>query len=272
MITTDTHVHSFFSSDSTEKPESIIETAIAKGLTSIYFTDHHDIDFPVQPTEPDMTFQLDFASYVPYIHHLKEVYAGKLQIYLGIELGICPEIASKTSTLVNQYPFDYVIGSSHLTSLHNGDPYYPSYYTGKTPVQAYREYFMSEAENLLLTDDFDVYGHLDYAIRYCPDPSFEYRFEDYGDIFEILLKRIVEKGKGIEINTSGIAKIGYPHPHIEALKLYKQLGGEIITVGSDAHRAEQLGVGFAAAEELLKQVGFHYYTVFSNRQPSFIKL
>ena len=139
-------------------------------------------------------------------------------------------------------------------------------------MDAYREYFASEIENVRLTDSFDIYGHLDYAIRYCPDQSFVYRFEDYRDLLEVLLKLLVEKGKGIEINTSGINKIGFPHPHIETLKLYRQLGGEIITVGSDAHQKENIGSHFDKAEEQLRQIGFSYYTVFKERKPEFIRL
>lgn len=272
MIATDMHIHSYFSSDSIENPESIIKTAIAKGYPYIYFTDHHDMDFPVHPSEPSMDFQLDFEKYIEELSKLKEKYCGQIEIRIGIEQGICPETAPKLAALSNQYPFDFVIGSSHLTSLINGDPYYPEYYTGKSAVDAYREYFASEAENVCLTDGFDVYGHLDYAVRYCPNPAFIYDFEDYRDIFEILLKRLIEKGKGIEINTSGITKIGHPHPHMEALKLYKELGGEIITVGSDAHAKEQIGFGFETAEELLKASGFQYYTVFKKRKAEFINL
>ncbi len=272
MIITDMHVHSHFSSDSEESPEAIIRTAIEKGFPCIYFTDHHDIDFPVHPSEPDMNFQLDFDAYFSVLNELKQRYEKQIRVYIGVEQGICPATAPKLKALYERYPFDFVIASSHLTSLENGDPYYPSYYEGKDPVMAYREYFLSEAENVTLTDSFHVYGHLDYAVRYCPDQSFVYRFEDYRDIFEVLLRRLIEKGKGIEINTSGLEKIGYPHPHIEALKLYRSLGGEIITVGSDAHRKERIGAGFAEAEALLAETGFRYYTVFKNGQPEFIRL
>ena len=272
MIATDMHVHSHFSSDSSEKPKNIIRTAIDKGYSYIYFTDHHDMDFPVHSSSPDMDFQLDFEAYVQEIAKLRELYKGQIEVRLGVEQGICPETAPKISALSEKYPFDFIIGSSHLTSLTNGDPYYPEYYAGKTNVEAYREYFASEAENVLLTDGFDVYGHLDYAVRYCPDPSFVYNFDDYQDIFEVLLKRLIERGKGIEINTSGITKIGYPHPHIEALKLYKELGGEMITVGSDAHICENIGYGFDLAEELLVSLGFRYYTVFKERKAEFVKL
>lgn len=272
MLLTDMHVHSCFSSDSEEKPENIIETAINKGFQFIYFTDHHDTDFPVNPADPTMTFQLDFDAYTKKILELRELYKDKIQVMLGVEQGICPETAPKISAISNAYPFDFIIGSSHLTRLDNGDPYYPSYYEGKDNVQAYREYFMSEVENTRITDGFDIYGHLDYAVRYCPDKEFVYRFDDYRDIFEVLLKELIEKGKGIEINTAGITKIGFAHPHIEALKLYHEMGGEIITVGSDAHVKENIGFGFDVAEDLLTSVGFRYYTVFQNRKPEFIKL
>lgn len=265
------HVHSHFSSDSVEQPKAIIETAIAKGFSYVYFTDHHDMDFPVNENEPSMDFQLDFETYIKTIFELRETYRHQIEVCLGVEQGICPETAPRIAALSNQYPFDFIIGSSHLTSLVHGDPYYPEYYTGKSSVTAYREYFMSEVKNVHLTDGFDVYGHLDYAVRYCPDKSFIYCFEDYKDIFEVLLKSLIEKGKGIEINTAGITKIGYPHPHIEALKLYRELGGEIITIGSDAHKKEDIAFGFDVAEELLKSIGFKYYTVFTERKPKFIQ-
>lgn len=272
MIATDLHVHSNFSSDSSEKPEAIIETSILKGFTSIYFTDHHDVDFPVSAKEPTINFQLDFKAYFEKLQQLKTRYSHQIDVRIGVEMGLCPEIDEKVTQLVRQYPFDFVIGSSHLTSLKNGDPYLPSYYEGKTSVNAYREYFSSEVENIKLTNAFDVYGHLDYALRYCPDPSFSYQFDDYRDIFEELIKRLIENGKGIEINTAGILKMGMAHPHIEALRLYRKMGGEIITVGSDAHVKENIGYGFETAHALLEECGFRYYTVFKERKPEFIKL
>lgn len=272
MIIADLHVHSRFSSDSKESPEAVIKTCISKGFQYAYFTDHHDMDFPVNPEEPDMDFQLDFDRYINTLTRLREQYMGTIEVRIGVEQGICPDVAPRISALSKSYPFDFIIGSSHLTSLVNGDPYYPSYYEGKTNVEAYREYFESEAENVRLTDGFDVYGHLDYPVRYCPDKSFIFNFDDYRDIFEVLLKRLIDKGKGIEINTSGIAKIGYPHPHINILKLYKELGGEIITIGSDAHVKDNIGVGFDTAKDIMTELGYKYYTIYNKRSPEFIPL
>ena len=274
MFIADCHVHSCFSSDSTEKPENIINTCINKGFKYVYFTDHHDTDFPINPQNPDMDFQLDFDAYFSKLSDLKEQYKDKIEIRIGVEQGICPEVADKVSTLSDSYPFDFIIGSSHLTnlSIENGDPYYPSFYEGRTNVEAYREYFKTEAENVTLTDGFDIYGHIDYPIRYCPDKTFKFNFTDYSDIIEIFFKRLIEKGKGIEINTAGISKIGYAHPHIDILKMYKELGGEIITVGSDAHSTENIGFGFDIAYKLLKELDFKYYSVYKDRKAEFIPL
>lgn len=272
MITTDMHVHSKFSSDSSEEPETIIQTSLKKGFSHVYFTDHHDVDFPVSAEEPDMDFQLNFKKYFEILSNLKEQYNNQIELLIGVEMGLCPEITEKATNLVHHYPFDFVIGSSHLTSLVNGDPYWPSYYEGKTPVEAYREYFISEVENVKRTDAFDVYGHLDYAVRYCPDKTFQYQFQDYADIFKELFKLLIEKGKGIEINTAGLSKMGMAHPHVDALRLYRQMGGEIITIGSDAHSADNIGYGFDTAEDLLKDCGFSHYTTFKKRKPVFHKL
>lgn len=272
MITTDMHVHSSFSSDSNEDPRNIIDTAIQKGYSYVYFTDHHDIDFPVHPSEPNLDFQLNFEQYITTLSSLKEEYQNRIEVRIGVEMGICPDTVKKLAPLTQKYPFDFIIASSHITSFSKGDPYYPEYYTSKNYVQDYREYFLSELENVRLTSSFDVYGHLDYALRYCPDPTFPYQFQDYADIFEDLLKHLIEQGKGIEINTSGITKIGHPHPHLEILKLYKKLGGEIITIGSDAHNKNNIGFHFDTAENLLKECGFSYYTVFQKRKPLFIPL
>lgn len=270
MILADSHVHSLFSTDSDEDMEAIIETCIGKGFRYVYFTDHHDEDFPFDNDRQTRDFQLDFDAYISTLTDLRERYSGRIEVRFGVEQGICPDTAHKISALSDSYPFDFIIGSSHLTSLDNGDPYYPSYYEGKTNIAAYREYFSSEADNVSLTDGYDVYGHLDYAVRYCPDKSFEFHFGDYRDIFEVIIKRLIEHGKGIEINTSGIAKIGYPHPHIEILKMYREMGGEIITIGSDAHVKENIGVGFNVAEDIMTSLGYRYYTVYKNRKPEFL--
>ena len=122
-------------------------------------------------------------------------------------------------------------------------------------------------------DNYSVYGHLDYVVRYGPNKNKYFDFNDYKDVFEEILRTIIRNGKGIEINTAGLRKnLGYPHPHKDILKMYKDLGGEIITIGSDAHRTQHVGYGFQDIPELLRELGFKWYTVFEGQVPKFLDL
>lgn len=270
MILTDCHVHSAFSSDSEANVEDIIQQALHKGMKYVYLTDHHDIDFlTYQPGGPD--FQLDTDVYLHTLKTLKEQYSSQIDIRIGVELGLMPAIKEQLEAYTSNYDFDFIIGSSHL--VRGLDPYYPEYYQGRTEIQAYRDYFISIHENIQSFHDFDVYGHLDYALRYGPTKNKNWDFAHYQDIFIPLLKDLIHLGKGIEINTAGLYKgLGYPHPHKDILSLYRDLGGEIITIGSDAHSPEHLGYGFEEAADLLKQLGFRYYTLFHHRKPEFYPL
>ena len=247
----------------------MIEEAIAQGRQYFYITDHHDFDYPVM--DDGVTFLLKQEPYIARMEELREKYRDKIQIRIGVELGLMASIKEKTEAYANRYPYDFIIGSSHL--VHGVDPYYPSYYEGKTSYQAYEQYFLSILENVKVYDTYHVYGHLDYIMRYVPNQTKPYDPMEYYDIFKEILTHIVDKGKGIEVNTGSLYK-GFesPHPHELILKLYRQLGGEIITIGSDAHKPQHLGYGFDQAEALLKQCGFDYYTLFAEGKPQQIKL
>lgn len=270
MLRADCHVHSNFSSDSNTDPKDNILQAIMLGMDTFYFTDHHDIDFVAQEPE-GLDFQLDTSNYIMDIQSLKNKYKSKIDIRLGVELGFMNHLQLKIHDYVTATNWDFVIGSSHL--VHGLDPYYPSFYEGRTEKAAYRDYFESILENVQAIKDYDVYGHLDYVVRYGPNKANQYYFEDYSDVFEAILKTIILDGKGIEINTGGLYKgLSFPHPHKSILKLYKELGGEIITVGSDAHTPDKIGYGFEYAKSVLQESGFKYYTLFKERNPQFICL
>ena len=118
-----------------------------------------------------------------------------------------------------------------------------------------------------------MYGHLDYIARYVPNQSVPFSYRDYSDLIDAILKSIIEDGKGIEMNMSGYRYgLGMPNPCPDILKRYRELGGEIITVGSDAHTPENVGLRFEKAGEHLVQAGFKYYTVWKERKPVFIKI
>lgn len=269
MLAADCHVHSGFSSDTDTPVEQMIAAAIAQGRRYFYLTDHHDIGYPVG--EDGRDFILDIEPYLATLRRLQEKYQSQIEIRTGIELGLQAQAAEQINAFAAAYPVDFVIGSSHLV---NGmDPYYAEYYEGRTEQQAYEQYFLSILENAQTFDCFQVYGHLDYVIRYGPHKDEFYDPMDYYDIFKELLTTLIDKGKGIEINTGSLYKgFAYPHPHETILKLYRQLHGELITIGSDAHVPQYVGYGFEQAEALLQRCGFRYYTLFKAGKPQQIAL
>lgn len=263
----DTHMHTHFSGDSDAEPREMIHTASQKGLCGICITDHLDIDYPGTPDE----FLIDFSSYFEALFLLQNEFSSMLPINIGLELGLQPHLAEKLPSIIAEHPFDFVIGSSHV--VHGKDPYYPKYYTGKTEDEAYREYFESILENLAVFDCFDVYGHIDYVVRYGPNTNTYYTYEKFADVIDEILKTLIYKGKGIEINTGGFRYgLGHPNPTETILKRYHELGGEIITMGADAHKPEHIAFDFEKVPGILKNAGFSYYTVFKNRKPKFYKL
>lgn len=275
MITADYHNHTSFSSDSDASPESMVKRAVSLGLKTLCITDHMDYLFPKQYAP--MTFVFDPDEYFSKLQELKEMYRGKLDIRTGIELGlrnepdVCPACIDYYKKLTADYPFDFVIGSTHV--LEHLDPYYPEYWEKHSRKDGLRAYFEAILENVDNYDMFQVYGHLDYLVRYVPDGIRDYRFADYADLLETILKKLIANGRGIELNTAGYKYgLSFAHPRPEVLKLYRELHGEILTIGSDAHAPEHLGYDFSRAEELLRSLGFRYYTVYRDRKPVFLPL
>lgn len=267
MILTDYHVHTKFSGDSDAKFDDIISSAVSLGLKEICITDHQDYDFYAD----GVLFELNADEYFNTLCEISKQYASVLTIKKGIETGLEPVHAMKLHQLITSYPFDFVIGSSHL--INGYDPYYPAYFEGKTDEQAFTEYFESIITNLEHCNDFDVYGHIDYVVRYCPNKNKNYSYEKFHGILDTILAKLIDMGKGIEINTSGYRSgLNAPNPCLEIVKRYRELGGEIITIGSDAHSAKDIGYRFSDAENILKACGFRYYTKFENRKPVFIKI
>lgn len=280
MILSDSHVHTDFSSDSEESLERMLTQAVNSGLTSICITDHMDYDFP--DLGNGMTFVFEPEPYLAALAEARKHFPN-LEIRQGVELGLKESALPQAVSLVKNYPFDFVIGSTHLVD--NKDPYYESFWEGYEEPDGIRRYYESILQNLSLGFDFDVYGHLDYILRYTPtmrrlgddtaakDRYLEQCASRYIDIIEEILRLLITQGRGIELNTAGWKyELGHPHPHEKILARYRELSGEIISVGSDAHRAEHLAFSFERVPALLSQCGFRYYTEFSNRKPHMIPL
>lgn len=261
----DTHMHTHFSGDSDADPAAMAQAAIAKNLAGICITDHLDYDYPDEPG----LFDLDLEKYKIGIQQLQNLFFKTLPIRFGIEIGLQPHLAQKHHDLLQTEDFDFVIGSSHV--VHGIDPYYPAYYEGRTEAAAYREYFESVLENITAFDEFDVYGHIDYVVRYGPNKNADYTYEKYKDIIDEILRQLIARGKGIELNMAGFKYgLGHPNPTEEILHRYRELGGEIITVGADGHAPDQIAWDFKKVPGILKAAGFDYFTVFTKRKPEFI--
>lgn len=265
----DFHIHSSFSSDSEANPEDIIQTAIKKGLKRICFTDHNDYDYPLE--DGKVMFQLDFDSYVKNMCRIRDIYADRIDIYIGVEQGLQKHLSNRIDEYDKDGLLDFIIGSSHL--VYGKDPYYKEYWDNHSVSESISTYFQSIIDNIRSCHNYDVYGHLDYIIRYAPDQDRNYNWTDYYDIIDEILKSLINNGKGIEVNTAGL-KYGLkaPNPCHGIVKRYKELGGEIITIGSDAHMPEYIAYDFNIITDYLKTAGFKYYTIFSKRQPEFISL
>ncbi len=270
-ITADCHLHSSFSVDSDTPMEEMVLQGISRGLNTMCFTEHNDFNYPVSPDLPEDACVLSTDSYLYDLAGLKDKYADQIRLLFGVELGLQPEALRRNAVYVKSYEFDFVIGSSHI--CHGKDPYYPPFFEGRSRESALREYFESILENIRKFSNFDVYGHLDYAARYAPGKDEWYTYEAYRDILDEILKLLIDKGRGIELNTGGI-KSGMRdfHPCMDALKRYRELGGEIITIGSDAHDTKDVAAYFDRAADVLKACGFQYYCVFEKRTPSYNRL
>jgi len=263
----DCHMHTYFSGDSEAKPEDMILAAIDKGLEAICFTDHEDIDYFCD----DIEFVFDPETYFKELGALKEKYKEKLDIRIGVEFGLQPHLAKKAKAFTTANPYVFVIGSMHVVG--GKDPYYPEFFEGISDEEAYRMALRETIADIRAVADFDVLGHLDYVVRYGKHREQEYSYSRFADEIDEILRYLIEHGKGLEVNTAGL-KYGLPfaHPHPDVLKRYKELGGEIITVGADAHKPEHVGYDFNIVDNILEACGFKYYAEFIKRIPVFRKI
>ena len=265
-IRTDFHLHCRFSADSKGDPNEMVLKAIERGASIICFTDHVDFDFP----EQIITF--DPAEYTVFMRELRERYRDRIDIRMGVEVGLQPSVAAENKAFVESAPFDFVIGSTHLVNgLRPNTRRFAEYkerYPGKK--EGTRAYLEATLENVRSFDDYDVYGHIDYITCYSYRELFSYA--ENRDIMDEILKLLLERGKGLELNTSEVPILGESNPCHDVLRRYRELGGEIVTLGSDAHSPEGVVAYMDWAVETLKSCGFRYFTVFKDRKPEFIAL
>lgn len=274
-ILCDSHMHTEFSTDSDASVRSMLDAAAERGLGSVCITDHMDLDFPPQEGEEsfgeEAPFQFDVEKYFKVLGPIKEEYRDRLDVRIGIEIGLQPHLGERYRKLVQAYPFDYVIGSVHL--IRGMDPYYGKLFEGRPDADAYREAFVETMRCLEGVNSFDSLGHLDYVVRYGKHQGDEYSYRKFADEIDEVLKKLISMGKGLEMNTGGLKYgLGFCNPHPDVVKRYRELGGEIVTIGADAHRPEHVAYEFKKAADILKECGFRYYAEYKGRSAKFYKI
>jgi histidinol-phosphatase (PHP family) len=262
----DYHTHSNYSFDATGSINEICRVAEKKGLKEICITDHYEYGVPEEEWR-----NLISQGYLNEILEIKEIFKGRVRVKIGIEVGQ-PHLSLKESQkFLKRIPYDYVIGSIHRVP--------PGIYAKNFDYSKYKigdilELYLNEIKKMLAVADFDCLGHMDLIKRY----GFNFYNEritlcNKKDLLEEVLKLIISKNKGIEINTSGLRGVTKESmPGIDVLRLYKKLGGEILTLGSDSHNASDVGTGILDGIELAKEAGFKYITIFNTRETEYIMI
>lgn len=259
----DFHLHSNVSFDASGIPQDMAEAALHRGLKEICFTDHYDYN-------SDPSLEANLFTMDSYRAAYETLSLSGLTIRRGVEFGMATWNTAELRQLLKAYPFDFVIGSVHFIDGH--DPYEEVYWEGRSVHEAFLKYLEGTLDCVKVHNDFDVLGHLTYVCKSVHNPSHApVPYEDYRDLTDEIMKVLIAKGKGMEINTSGVDRAGCFLPQREFLQRFRELGGEIVTVGSDAHDASRVGQYIPQALDILKDTFGHVCT-FEGRNPIFHKL
>ena len=265
----DAHNHCQFSFDGKKTTvELSSKAAFEKGLGGIVFTDHCDLYMPqeVIDAEGDHPQIFDIESQQAEIDRVQENYGERLRILKGIEIGMYKDVREQAKEILATHSFDQVIGSIHY--LEDSDPYYGGFFSGRDWKQAYGTYLETIYNEAVTLGDFDVIGHYDYVARYAPYPQDCICYRDFSDIFDTLFRYLIENGKGLELNTKSCT--GSRGRHVlrdrNVLMRYRELGGDIISLGSDSHSPVYVAENFAEHVALLKSLGFRWSAHYEKRQ------
>lgn len=237
MSLQDYHIHTNFSPDCKMEPEIAVEAAIKAEMSEICFTDHMDLGHATE----EFNHVPDFEEMKRKVQELQAKYP-QIQIGHGLELGYMRETVEESVEAMSGHSFDYVILSVHCVD--GIDCYYPEATQGRDKQTMYRRYLETVLESVKeerLLKFYDCVGHIGYIskCRHYEENSLTY--EMFPELIDEILTKIIRNGKGIEINTSGIDKVGHVLPHPSIVRRYKELGGSIINYGSDAHTPERVG-------------------------------
>ena len=264
----DFHVHTNFSGDSETPLVDMVNAAMSIGITDLAITDH--VDFDYDSTADIVFWEIDEQKYHQDIMRIKENFENKIKIYKGIEFGVQPHLGLRMNEYVTRNDFDFVIASLHTVDgidLYNG-----AYFNQYTDLESIRHYYETYLECAKMSNAYAVLGHLDLYLRYKRDLS-KIDVSKTMDILDEIFKHVIQNGKGIEVNAGGHKyKLGDNNPAIPILKRYRELGGEIITLGSDAHTTNYVGLMHDENLALLESLGYKYISTFEKLKPVFHKI
>jgi histidinol-phosphatase (PHP family) len=242
--------------------ELMCKSAVAKNLKGLAFTDHLELELVYPGEDRD----LDLDLYFEKIFEMKAIFGNQLDIYSGIEITLSESVLKGAQKICQNRPLDIIIGSVH--GVDGVDVGYPAYFEGKTKHEAYERYLKQIWDMAVRFQDYSVIGHIGYISRYAPYREKELELKEHADILDSIFNKVIETGHGLELNTSGLEKLGTTTPSVDLLKRYRQLGGEIVTAASDAHAPERVGKGFdKALAECMKRAGFRYVAHYQGLKP-----
>lgn len=263
----DIHLHTRFSFDSNEEPQNYLNKAKSIGVNTIGFSEHYDYD-AILDGETDITL----APLDEYFENCKKMQSANQNINLlkGIEFGYRSSCVSHYKELLDVYPFDYVINSVH-TIQGRGDCYHDKFFSGRTITDCYSEYLKSVLESVYADYDFQIIGHLGYVCRYRSTEQ-KLVYAQFKDVIDEILSAIISRDKCLEINTScGTSGCSFL-PDEEIIKRYVQLGGKLMSFGSDAHSAEAYMRKAEQLKNFLKQLGVSELYYYKARKPVAYKI
>lgn len=277
----DYHVHTEYSDDSVYPMEEVVLDAIDLGLDALCFTDHVDygvkrdwddprgiLHRPGGPGEPEQIplANVDYPRYTAEYAALKEIYRDQIDLRLGMEFGMQVHTIPRFQALFDRYPFDFIILSVH--QVEDKEFWNQDFQRGRTQEEYQQRYYEEMLALVQQYHDYSVLGHLDLLSRY--DPAGPYPFERLRPVLTEILRTVIADGKGIEVNTScyryGLQDLT---PAREILRLYRELGGTILTIGSDSHKKEHLGAHLARAQRELRALGFTRFCTYRRMKPVF---
>ena len=273
----DMHVHTKdFSKDSVMKSDELLDFLKNNPKRIVCTTEHFDYDYKLHL--PFDELKVDIDEYSLKFKSLKKKYENTHQEYFpilfGIEFGYLEHLGNFYNFISELRQFDCIINSVHC--INNFDPYWDRsiYDSGKRKV--YSDYLELIIKMFEISDSFDVVGHFDYISRYSPYEDKLMKYNDFPDYFDKIFSLCISKGKSFELNTKTCSVFRKTNPDIffdeNIIKRYKELGGVLISFGSDAHEFSQMFNLFDETKEILMKNNFKYIVHYSNRKPVFSRL